>query len=171
MWPTARSASRPRVGSFRSGSSTGSRRCRSRGSAPPRTDSRRCTPLHSCTYRSTRCLAAPFRGTSRTLLVGAEGHKMTVGLRITAAALAMTCPWAQAADLTVRLDAREIVRNHVHTDLTLAVKSGPLTLAFPKWLPGEHMPSGPLDTLVGMTIRANDQPLTWQRDPKDPFAV
>ena len=78
---------------------------------------------------------------------------------------------AQGADLSVRLDAREIVRNHVHTELTLAVKSGPLTLVFPKWLPGEHMPSGPLDTLVGMSIRANGQPLTWQRDPKDPFAV
>ena len=97
---------------------------------------------------------------------------MTVAVRTAAAvALAMTCTLAQAADLTVRLDAREIVRNHVHTDLTLAVKSGPLTLVFPKWLPGEHMPSGPLDTLVGMTIRANGQPLTWQRDPKDPFAV
>ncbi len=96
---------------------------------------------------------------------------MTVAVRTATAALAMTCALAQAADLTVRLDAREIVRNHVHTDLTLAVKSGPLTLVFPKWLPGEHMPSGPLDTLVGMTIRANGQPLTWQRDPKDPFAV
>ena len=96
---------------------------------------------------------------------------MTAALRATAAVLVMTCGVAQAADLTVRLDAREIVRNHVHTDLTLTVKGGPLTLVFPKWLPGEHMPSGPLDTLIGMTMRAHGQLLTWQRDPKDPFAV
>ena len=96
---------------------------------------------------------------------------MTAAFRATAAVLVMTCGVAQAADLTVRLDAREIVRNHVHTDLTLTVKGGPLTLVFPKWLPGEHMPSGPLDTLIGMTMRAHGQLLTWQRDPKDPFAV
>ncbi|HUL18976.1 MAG TPA: hypothetical protein VLV29_06880 [Steroidobacteraceae bacterium] len=96
---------------------------------------------------------------------------MRVTGRTALAAVLMTCALARAADLTVRLDAREIVRNHVHTDLTLAVKSGPLTLVYPKWLPGEHMPSGPLDTLIGMTIRANDQLLTWRRDPKDPFAV
>ncbi len=96
---------------------------------------------------------------------------MAAAFRATAAVLVMTCGVAQAADLTVRLDAREIVRNHVHTDLTLTVKGGPLTLVFPKWLPGEHMPSGPLDTLIGMTMRAHGQLLSWQRDPKDPFAV
>jgi predicted metalloprotease with PDZ domain len=96
---------------------------------------------------------------------------MTAAFRATAAVLVMMGGVAQAADLTVRLDAREIVRNHVHTDLTLNVKGGPLTLVFPKWLPGEHMPSGPLDTLIGMTMRAHGQLLSWQRDPKDPFAV
>ena len=29
-----------------------------------------------------------------------------------------------AADLTVRVDAREVPRNRVHTDITLAVKPG-----------------------------------------------
>jgi len=96
---------------------------------------------------------------------------MTAAFRATAVVLVMMGGVAQAADLTVRLDAREIVRNHVHTDLTLNVKGGPLTLVFPKWLPGEHMPSGPLDTLIGMTMRAHGQLLSWQRDPKDPFAV
>jgi predicted metalloprotease with PDZ domain len=96
---------------------------------------------------------------------------MTAAFRATAAVLVMMGAVAQAADLSVRLDAREIVRNHVHTDLTLNVKGGPLTLVFPKWLPGEHMPSGPLDTLIGMTMRAHGQLLSWQRDPKDPFAV
>ena len=53
-----------------------------------------------------------------------------------------------AADLTLRVDARDITRKHVHTQETLAVKGGPLTLAFPKWIPGEHMPSGPIDTMA-----------------------
>ncbi len=88
-------------------------------------------------------------------------------------ALAMECALAnaQAADLTVRVDAREVARKHVHTALSLAARPGPLTLVFPEWIPGEHGPTGPIDTLVGMVIRANGQTLTWQRDPTDVFAV
>jgi predicted metalloprotease with PDZ domain len=88
-----------------------------------------------------------------------------------AAALLLSCAGAQAADLTVRLDAREVARKHVHTELTLAVKAGPLTLVFPQWIPGEHGPTGPLNTLIGLQIRANGAVLTWQRDPRDMFAI
>jgi predicted metalloprotease with PDZ domain len=76
-----------------------------------------------------------------------------------------------AAGLTVRVDAREIARKHVHTELTVAVRAGPLTLVFPKWIPGEHGPSGPLDTITGLVIRANGQPLPWRRDPLDMYAI
>jgi len=79
---------------------------------------------------------------------------------------------AGAADLTLRVDAREVQRKHVHTDMTLAVRGGgPLTLVFPKWIPGEHGPSGPLDTIIGLVIRANGAPLAWQRDPRDMYAI
>ena len=89
-----------------------------------------------------------------------------------AAVLLATFATARGADLSVRLDARQIARKHVHTDLTLAVKgAGPLTLVYPKWIPGEHGPSGPLNTLIGLSIRANGQLLTWQRDPKEMFAI
>ena len=44
------------------------------------------------------------------------------GQAILAAALLAATGAAQAADLTVRVDAREIARKRVHTDLTLAVK-------------------------------------------------
>ncbi|HLY52647.1 MAG TPA: hypothetical protein VKQ31_06520 [Steroidobacteraceae bacterium] len=93
--------------------------------------------------------------------------KMTLAL-----ALLLASGAAQAADLTVRVDAREVQRKHVHSDLTLAVHgSGPLTLVFPKWIPGEHAPRGPLDTMIGLVIRANGAPLPWQRDPYDLYAL
>ncbi len=88
-----------------------------------------------------------------------------------AAALAMVLGSVSAADLNVRLDAREIARKHIHTDLSLAVKPGPVVLVFPQWIPGEHGPTGPLNTLIGMTIRAGGQQLTWQRDPREMFQV
>lgn len=77
----------------------------------------------------------------------------------------------QAADLTVRLDAREVQRKHVHTDMTLAVQGGPLTLVFAKWIPGEHGPTGPIESIIGMVISANGKPLEWHRDPLDVYAV
>jgi len=77
----------------------------------------------------------------------------------------------QAADLTLRVDAREVARKHVHTDMTLAVSAGPLTLVFPKWIPGEHGPTGPLDTIIGLTFHANGTALEWHRDPLDMYAI
>ena len=78
---------------------------------------------------------------------------------------------AGAADITVRLDAREVLRKHLHTEESLAVRPGPLTLVFPQWIPGEHGPTGPLDTLIGMRLSAEGRELTWARDPFDMFAV
>jgi len=89
-----------------------------------------------------------------------------------ALALMVVAATAGAADLTLRVDAREVPRKHVHTDMTLAVRAGgPLTLVFPKWIPGEHGPSGPLDTMIGLVIRADGRALAWQRDPRDMYAI
>jgi predicted metalloprotease with PDZ domain len=86
-------------------------------------------------------------------------------------ALVLSCAQAAAADLTLHVDARAITTKRVHTDMTLAVKGGPLTLVFPKWIPGEHGPTGPLDSIVGLTIRAHGTALAWQRDPLDMYAI
>jgi predicted metalloprotease with PDZ domain len=85
--------------------------------------------------------------------------------------MAGVLPAARAADLTVRLDAREVVRKHMHTELSLAVKPGPLTLVYPAWIPGEHGPTGPINTVIGMVFRANGQVLAWKRDPLDVYAI
>jgi predicted metalloprotease with PDZ domain len=78
---------------------------------------------------------------------------------------------AQATDLTVRVDAREVASKRVHTELTLAVKPGPLTLVYAKWMPGEHGPTGPLESMVGLEIKANGARLSWSRDPLDMYAL
>jgi predicted metalloprotease with PDZ domain len=78
---------------------------------------------------------------------------------------------ARAADIEVRVDAREIARKHVDTRLRLAVKSGPLTLVYAKWIPGEHGPVGALESMIGLEIKANGERLTWSRDPFEPYAI
>jgi predicted metalloprotease with PDZ domain len=76
---------------------------------------------------------------------------------------------AEASAIKVRLDARDVTRKRVHTEETLPVKAGPLSLVFPKWLPGEHAPSGPIESMIGLAIRAGGTPLAWARDPKDMY--
>ena len=49
-------------------------------------------------------------------------------------------------------------------------KAGPMVLLYPKWLPGNHSPSGQIEKLAGLFIRANGKPLQWTRDPVDMFA-
>ena len=35
--------------------------------------------------------------------------------------------------------------------------SGPLTLLYPKWLPGTHRPDGRVDALAGLVIKADGE--------------
>jgi hypothetical protein len=76
---------------------------------------------------------------------------------------------ATAADLQLRVDARDIARKRVHTEESLAVKGGPVTLVFAKWIPGEHMPSGPIDTIVGLVFKSNGQTLGGSAIPTTPM--
>ncbi len=50
------------------------------------------------------------------------------------------------------------------------VQSGPMTLLFPKWLPGNHAPRGEIEKLAGLSFKAGGQSLKWKRDPIDVFA-
>ena len=72
-----------------------------------------------------------------------------------------------APTVTVALDATESPRKILHAKLTIPAKSGSLTLYYPKWIPGEHEPSGPIVNLTGLHFRANGSELTWRRDLLD----
>ena len=71
---------------------------------------------------------------------------------------------------TVFVDATDARRGIFHTHLTIPVKAGPVTLVYPKWVPGEHTPTGPLMQMAGLHIRAGANELAWKRDPLDAFA-
>ena len=51
----------------------------------------------------------------------------------------------------------------------MPVRPGPLTLYYPKWIPGEHGPDGPIANLTGLKFEANGQIIPWQRDFLDVF--
>src|SRR4051812_28277523 len=70
----------------------------------------------------------------------------------------------RAAEMTVHADLREAPRGLFHVAMTLPVQAGPLTLLYPKWIPGEHGPTGPLRDFSGLKISAGGKPLAWRRD-------
>jgi predicted metalloprotease with PDZ domain len=72
--------------------------------------------------------------------------------------------------ITLRVDTRDVGRKLVHSEMEIPVTPGNLTLVFPKWIPGEHTPSGPLNNVVRMKFSAGSQSISWTRDPSDMFA-
>lgn len=77
-------------------------------------------------------------------------------------------PTGQAIHILV--DARRAPEKIIHAELQIPVTAGPLTLAYPKWVPGEHGPTGPIVDLTGLEFFANGQRLTWHRDLVDMFS-
>lgn len=78
-------------------------------------------------------------------------------------------PAFAAAPIAVSVDLTQAPRRLISSELTLSVTPGPLTLVYPKWLPGEHAPTGPVTDLT-VSFLAAGKPLAWHRDPEDLFA-
>jgi predicted metalloprotease with PDZ domain len=55
--------------------------------------------------------------------------------------------------------------------MEIPVSAGPLTLEYPQWIPGDHRPTGPIDNLAGVVVRANGQILPWRRDDVDMYGI
>ncbi|HYV09328.1 MAG TPA: hypothetical protein VE980_00245 [Pyrinomonadaceae bacterium] len=77
---------------------------------------------------------------------------------------------AQSLNIKLSVDATQAARNIIHTKMIIPVRPGPLTLFYPKWIPGEHSPTGPINDLVGLELKANGKPIAWQRDQVEMFA-
>ena len=68
------------------------------------------------------------------------------------------------------VDLTEAPRNIFHSKMTIPVKPGAFTLVYPKWIPGNHRPSGPIANFTGLRIEASGKPVAWQRDDEDMYA-
>ncbi|HTD24884.1 MAG TPA: hypothetical protein VK738_19685 [Terriglobales bacterium] len=70
----------------------------------------------------------------------------------------------------LKVDATDAPRNILHSTITIPVNAGDVTLVYPKWIPGNHRPTGPIQNLMGLHIKAKGQELEWQRDLVDMYA-
>ncbi|MGA2988097.1 MAG: M61 family peptidase [Terriglobia bacterium] len=71
--------------------------------------------------------------------------------------------------INLTVDATRAPEKILHTRMVMPVKPGPLTLYYPKWIPGFHDPSGPVGDVGGLTFSANGKTLPWRRDLLDGF--
>ncbi len=78
--------------------------------------------------------------------------------------------FGQTTSIRVHVDETDAPRKLIHATLEMPATPGPMTLLYPKWIPGEHSPSGPIDNFAGLVIQANGQTLAWQRDDVNMFA-
>jgi predicted metalloprotease with PDZ domain len=76
---------------------------------------------------------------------------------------------AQTQPIKISVDASEATRRLIHATLQFPVTPGPFTLMYPKWIPGEHGPTGPINDLAGMKVTANGQAIPWSRDLVDMY--
>jgi predicted metalloprotease with PDZ domain len=80
-------------------------------------------------------------------------------------------PAAAPLRMSLDVDLRESPRRIFHARLRIPARPGPLVLVYPKWIPGEHAPTGPIRDVAGFTVRASGKPLAFRRDDLDMYKV
>jgi predicted metalloprotease with PDZ domain len=83
---------------------------------------------------------------------------------------ALTALGQNSVVVRAEVDATQAPRNLLHTTLRIPVKPGPFSFFYPKWIPGEHSPTGPINDMVGLRLSANGKDIPWTRDPVEMFA-
>src|SRR5215471_815178 len=69
----------------------------------------------------------------------------------------------------VLVDATHAPEKILHSQLQIPVTPGEIKLVYPKWIPGEHGPTGPIVDLTGIEFFANGQRLPWRRDLREMY--
>lgn len=70
----------------------------------------------------------------------------------------------------ISVDLRDAPKRVFYSRMEFPVSAGPLTLVYPKWIPGEHGPNGPVVDVTGLHFRAGGKEIVWRRDSADMYA-
>lgn len=106
-------------------------------------------------------------GLATLLLWAGQAHPAAVGAQIPAP---RDVPYPGVIELHV--DATDVDRRVFRVKEILPVAApGRTTLLYPKWLPGNHSTTGPIDKLAGLIVRSDaGERLEWQRDAVEVYA-
>ena len=92
---------------------------------------------------------------------------MVVVVMLNGVAIASAAP---PPPISISVDATQVSRRILHAKLIFPVHPGPLTLYYPKWMPADHSPDGPVWNLTGLKFFSGERQLPWQQDDVDMYA-
>lgn len=77
--------------------------------------------------------------------------------------------------IEIDVDLTDLDQRVIRTTQRIPFGGGPITLLYPRWLPGNHAPTGPIEALAGLVIHSRDargerRRLSWRRHPLDTHA-
>jgi predicted metalloprotease with PDZ domain len=73
--------------------------------------------------------------------------------------------------IRLAVDATQAPQKILHAHMQFPVQAGALTLQYPEWIPGEHMPDGPIINVAGIKFTAGGQVIPWRRDLVEMFSI
>ena len=76
-----------------------------------------------------------------------------------------------AGPIRLLVDASQAPQKILHSHMEIPVSGGPLTLYYPEWIPGEHMPDGPIIEVAGMKFSGGGKTIAWRRDLVEMFSI
>jgi predicted metalloprotease with PDZ domain len=86
--------------------------------------------------------------------------------------LSATTSLAQQKIISLDVDATTIAKKILQAQETFPLTSPTdhtVDLVYPKWIPGNHAPTGPIADLVNLRFTANGKTIAWMRDPVDMY--
>ena len=92
---------------------------------------------------------------------------IALSLIATTTALAQLSP---PGPITISVDATHAPQRILHAKLEIPVRPGPLTLYYPKWMPADHSPDGPIPNVAGLKFSAGGKEIAWVQDDVDMYA-
>ena len=92
-----------------------------------------------------------------------------LALTVLTALLAAPFALAQSGAILLNVDGTDNAQKLLRIHESIPVSPGPVTLYYPKWIPGEHGPDGPIDNVAGLKFEAGGKVIPWTRDTLDVF--
>jgi predicted metalloprotease with PDZ domain len=86
-------------------------------------------------------------------------------------AVATTAQDTSAPGMTLAVDETQAARRIAFVHEEIRVRPGSLALAYPRWIPGEHGPTGPIQRFAALRIHSGSATLPWTRDPDDIYTI
>ncbi len=100
-------------------------------------------------------------------------HLVAGTLLLLSTGITLSASCQSSSPITVRIDLTDAPRHLVHVTETLPVHVGENEFSYPEWIPGLHLPGGPIDNLTGIVFHAggaDGQAVPWRRDLVDLYS-